>query len=165
MEARPKYKIELTATDKIFEIIGWFLVGGIWVLTLINYSNLPDIIPIHFNALGQADDFGNKAIILVLPLIATVLFVGLTILNNFPHIFNYPIDITKDNALKQYTNATKLIRYLKLVVVFMFGIIVFKIIQNANGQADGLGVWFLPLILGLIFIPLTYFLVKSFKIR
>jgi hypothetical protein len=89
----------------------------------------------------------------------------MTILNKFPHIFNYPTNITQDNALRQYSNATRLLRYLKLIIVFIFGLIVFKVIQNANGEADGLGVWFLPLVLGLTFIPLTYFGIKSFKAK
>ena len=163
MNERPKIKLELTTTDKILEIVGWFLVIAIWGLTIANYSNLPETIPIHYNGAGQADGFGGKANILTLLLIATVLFVGLTLLNKFPHIFNYPANITQDNALRQYTNATRLIRYLKLIIVFIFGLIAFKTIQNANGNADGLGVWFLPLTLGLIFIPLIYFVLKSFK--
>jgi hypothetical protein len=56
-----------------------------------------------------------------------------------------------------------MIRYLKLSIVVIFGLIAFKTIQNANGEADGLGVWFLPMTLGLIFIPLTYFVIKSYK--
>jgi len=100
-----------------------------------------------------------------LPLIATVLFVGLTFLNKFPHIFNYPTNITPHNALRQYTNATRMIRYLKLVIVVIFGLIAFKTIQNGNGEANGLGIWVLPLTLGLIFIPLIYFVIKSFKTK
>jgi hypothetical protein len=38
-------------------------------------------------------------------------------------------------------------------------------IQNATGKAAGLGAWFLPLTLGLVFIPLIYFLVNSFKTK
>jgi uncharacterized membrane protein len=124
---------------------------------------LPDSIPTHYNGAGQADGFGGKSTIMTLPLIGTVLLVGLTILNKFPHIFNYPTNITQDNALRQYTNATRMIRYLKLIIVVIFGLTAFKTIQNANGQADGLGIWFLPMISGLIFIPMTYFVAKSFK--
>ena len=163
MSERPKLKLELTTFDKTLEILGWTSILAIWVLTISNYSNLPDTIPIHYNGAGQADGFGGKDNILTLPLIATVLFIGLTILNKFPHVFNYPTNITADNALRQYTNATRMIRYLKLIIVVIFGLIAFKTIQNANGQADGLGIWFLPMTLGLIFIPLIYFLVKSFK--
>jgi len=165
MEARPKIKLELTTADKTIEIIGWLLIIAVWGLTITNYSNLPDSIPTHYNGAGQADGFGGKATILTLPLIATILFIGMTILNKFPHVFNYPTNITQDNAFRQYTNATRLIRYLKLIVVFIFGLIAFKTIQNANGEADGLGIWFLPLTMGLIFIPLTYFVIKSFKTK
>jgi uncharacterized membrane protein len=132
----------------------------IWVLTITSYSNLPETIPTHYNGAGQADGFGGKATILTLPLIATILFIGLTVLNKFPHVFNYPTEITQDNAFRQYIYATRLIRYLKLIIVFIFGLIEFKTIQNANGEADGLGVWFLPLTMGVIFIPMIYFILN-----
>lgn len=163
MGARPKLNIELTAVDKLVEGVGWVLLVAVWALTTTTYSNLPDTIPIHFNGAGQADGFGGKANMLTLPLMATILFIGMTIINKFPHAYNYPTEITNDNALKQYTNATRLIRYLKLIIVFIFGLIVFETIQYANGEANGLSVWFLPLALGLIFIPLTYFIVNSFR--
>jgi len=165
MEERPKLKLELTLVDKSFEIVGWILIFAVWGLTITNYTSLPDTIPIHFNGSGQADGFGGKMNIFTLPLIASILFFGLTILNKFPHIFNYPSIITADNALSQYTNATRLIRYLKLIVVVIFGLITYMTIQNANEHTDGLGVWFLPLTLGLIFIPLTYFVIKSIKTK
>ncbi|PKQ65956.1 DUF1648 domain-containing protein [Raineya orbicola] len=165
MSERPKLKLELTTFDKMLEILGWASILAIWGLTIINYSNLPDTIPIHYNGAGQADGFGGKKTILTLPLIATVLFIGMTILNKFPHIFNYPTNITQDNALRQYTNATRLIRYLKFIIVIIFGLIAFKTIQNPNGQADGLGVWFLPMTLGLIFIPMTYYIIKTLKTK
>ena len=163
MNERPKIKLELTTTDKTFEILGWISVLAIWVFTITNYTNLPDIIPTHYNGAGQVDGFGGKGYIFTWPLIATFLFTGLTILNKFPHVFNYPTNITADNALRKYTNATRLIRYLKFIIVIVFGLITFKTIQNVNGEASGFGIWFLPLTLGLIFIPLTYFVIKSFK--
>ena len=163
MNKRPKIKLQLKQTDKILEIVGWVSVFGIWALTLTNYSILPEIIPIHFNGAGKADGFGNKTHIFVLPIISTLLFIGLTILNKHPHIFNYPSQITKENAVHQYTNATRMMRVLKLVIVLLFGLIVFKTIQNVNGHAGGLGTWFLPLTMGMIFIPMLYFLIKSLK--
>ena len=163
MNKRPQIKLQLNQTDKILEIVGWVSVVGIWALTLTNYSILPEIIPIHFNGAGKADGFGNKTHIFVLPIISTLLFIGLTTLNKHPHIFNYPSQITKENAVHQYTNATRMMRVLKLVIVVLFGLIVFRKIQIVNGHADGLGTWFLPLTMGMIFIPMLYFLIKSLK--
>jgi uncharacterized membrane protein len=163
MNKRPRIKLQLNQTDKVLEIIGWISVFGIWALPLINYFDLPEIIPIHFNGAGKADRFGNKTHIFVLPIISTLLFIGLTILNKHPHIFNYPSQITKENAVDQYTNATRMMRVLKLVIVLLFGLIVFKTIQNVNGHADGLGTWFLPFTIGVFIILTLYFLIKSLK--
>ncbi len=130
---------------------------------VINYSGLPGTIPTHYNGAGEADGFGGKSGILILPIIATLLFVALTILNKYPQIFNYPTKITEKNALWQYTNATRMIRYLKFIIVIIFGFIEFQTIRNAKGQTSGLGAWFLPMIWGLIFFPMIFFLAKSFK--
>ena len=163
MNKRPRIKLQLNQTDKILEIVGWISVVGIWALPLINYSILPEIIPIHFNGAGKANGFGNKTHIFILPIISTLLFIGLTILNKRPHIFNYPSQITKENAVHQYTNATRMMRVLKLVIVLLFGLIIFKTIENVNGNADGLGTWFLPFTIGLFIILSLYFLMMSMK--
>jgi uncharacterized membrane protein len=160
---RPKIRIELTTADKMVEILGWSVLLATWVFTIASYSSLPDIIPIHYNGAGKADDFGSKINMLMLPIIASILFVGMTIANKFPHVFNYPNKITEENALRQYTNATRMMRYLKLVLVVLFSLIDFKTIQGTRGQSAGLGIWFLPLTMGLIFIPLLYFIIKSFR--
>lgn len=163
MSKKPKIEIRLNQTDKTLEFVGWIAVLGIWFFTLLNYSNLPDIIPTHFNGAGQADGFGTKSSIVALPFISTLLFIGLTFLNKYPHNLNYPTEITEENALHQYTNATRLMRVLKLVIVIIFGVIVYKTVQSANGNSDGLGAWFLPFVLAMIFAPILYFLIHSNK--
>ena len=162
-EERPKITPIPTTADKLVDLLGWLILIALWAITIINYSSLPDTIPTHFNAAGEADGFGSKVSLIALPVIATLLFIGLTVLNRYPHIFNYPTSITQDNALRQYTLATRILRYLKLVLVLVFGGIEFMTIQNATGKGAGLGVWFLPLTLVLVFLPLIYFVVKSLK--
>ena len=56
----------------------------------------------------------------MLPIISTLLFIGLTTLNKYPYMFNYPSQITKENSVHQYTNATRMMRVLKLVIVLLF---------------------------------------------
>ncbi len=153
MDGRPMLKLDLTTTDKMIEPIDWVVLIGIWILTLSNYPTLPEIIPIHCNGAGEADGFGEKWNILTLPIVSSILFIGMTILDKYPHILNYPSTVTKKNALHQYTSAIQLIRSLKLIIVMIFGLIVFKTVQNVNVNADGLGVWFLPMILDLSLFP------------
>ena len=159
-EERPKIKLIPTTVDKLAELLGWLILLLLWGWTFTHFSDLPDTIPTHFNATGEADGFGSKASIIGLPLIATLLFIGLTVLNRYPHIFNYPSPVTQNNALRLYTLATRMLRYLKLVLVLVFGGIELMTIQHATGKGAGLGVWFLPLTLVLVFLPLIYFVVK-----
>lgn len=160
---RPNITLVPTTVDKLVELLGWIILLALWTLTICHYSTLPETIPTHYNAAGEADGFGSKVSIIALPVIASLLFIGLTVLNRYPHIFNYPTAITQDNALRLYTLATRMLRYLKMVLVLVFGGIEFMTIQHATGKAAGLGVWFLPLTLVLVFLPLIYFVIKSIK--
>jgi len=61
MQERPKIKIPLKSIDIVLELVGWCALMAIWIFTFINYSKLPDIIPMHYNMAGEADGFGRKA--------------------------------------------------------------------------------------------------------
>ena len=163
MKKRPQADIPLTSIDMVAEIAGWVLLVVVWILTMTSYGSLPDTIPTHFNAAGEADGYGHKRTLIGIPIIVSVLYVGMTILNRYPHIFNYPSAITEENYLRQYTQATRLIRYLKLTIVLIFGMIIYFILRNVHGESEGLGVWFLPVTLGLIMLPIIYYLVKSIR--
>jgi len=82
-----------------------------------------------------------------------------------PHVFNYLVKITPENALGQYTIATKMMRFLKLAIVLIFGFITLEIIQSSTGDSSGRSGWFLPLTLGMILIPIVFFALKSLKLK
>lgn len=156
---RPKIKLELTPTDKLLEILGWGVLIVMWALVIFNYSTLPDTIPIHYNASGQVDGYGAKSMIWGILLIGSIMYVGMTYLNKYPHIFNFLTEITEENALRQYTTATKMLRYLKFIIVLMIGYLVFKTVRIATEEAFGLGSWLSPIFLGLLFGVMVYFIV------
>ena len=139
MSDRPKLKIELTTLDKIMEILGWIFIIAIWSMTIISYNQLPDVIPTHFNLKGEVDGYGEKWMILLLASITTILFLVMSYLNKFPHRFNYLTVITKDNALRQYTIATRVIRFLKILMVAIFLLTTYQTIKQSNKNTDDLG--------------------------
>ncbi len=159
---RPKIKIEKDTLDVFIEVIGLAFVIIMVVLPSIQYSSLPDEIPTHFGANGEADNYGDKGMIWLLPIIGVLMFIGMFMLNKYPHIFNYPSKITEENARRQYTNATKLIRILNTVIALVFAYITYSTINVANGKQSGLGTYFLIVFLVLIFVPIIYFIINSF---
>jgi uncharacterized membrane protein len=133
MNNRPRIQLQLQPIDKIVEILCLIVIAALWLLTSVAYNQLPDVIPVHFDATGQADGYGPKATLWMLPTIASALVLGLTILNKYPHIFNYPTTITPENALQQYTFATRMLRWIKLGAAIIFLVIMFFTL-NAVGM-------------------------------
>ncbi len=160
---RPKVKPEINTGDRISEATAIAVLITHWIMVIVAFSNLPETIPIHFDAAGNPDGFGKKPAIFFLPIIATKLYAIMTILNLYPNAFNYPIPITEANAQRQYTHATRLLRRIKLAIVIVFFTITYFTVRSATGLSDGLGIWFLPFMLLLIFVPLAYYLVKAYR--
>jgi len=165
VEPRPKIKLQLSAFDKMMEVAGLLMLLGLWVFALFAYFNLPDIIPTHFNVSGKVDKYGSKTTVIILAIFCTILFIGLSILNKFPNIFNYAIKITSVNAAAQYTLATRMLRILKLSLTIVFTIVLYFIYSTSLGKMKGIAVWFLPFVFCILLIPTIYFIVKSFKAK
>ncbi|MES2373785.1 MAG: DUF1648 domain-containing protein [Bacteroidota bacterium] len=163
MEARPKIKLTLSPLDNALELTGKIFLLVLWGLIAYTYFKLPATIPIHFNASGQADGYGNKATLLLLPALATLLYVGLTQLNKYPHIFNYMGNITEDNALRQYTIATRMLRFIKVAILLIFSLVILFVYLTINGVTKGLGSWFLPFTLTLFLVPVIITISQSLK--
>ena len=134
-----------------------------WVLFLYAFFKLPLTIPIHFGASGKPDGYGNKAILFILPVIGTLIYFGLTWLNQYPQVYNYPIKITEANAQQQYTRATRMMRFLKVAILFIFALIILFTYLTATGFTNGLGSWFLPFSIAIFFAPTIYFIIQSVK--
>ena len=164
METRPKIKLQLSVLDRYLEKASQLLLICTWGLVLYVFSRSADIIPTHYDAHGNINDYGSKWTMFIAPFIATALFFGLTRLNRYPHIFNYMVRITAENARRQYTLATRMMRCLKLsVIIVVFIVVLFT--SRKGGAAQGPGLWFLPFIYILFLTPTVVLMVKSFKAK
>ena len=138
-ESRPRITLPFTTTDRVLEVTGWSLVLIVWIVTVMYYAGLPQIIPVHFDAKGQPDGYGEKYMILLIPFIATVLCAALTWLCRYPHLFNYPSPITATTAAKQYALATRMLRCLKIIIAAIFLFMTTHTISSATGHTSAAG--------------------------
>ena len=164
MTSRPKIKVPLTKTGKFIEKFSFLLLILIWAFTIFSFIKLPDIVPIHFDASGRPDGYGNKWTLFVLPFIASIVFAGLTYLNKYPWVFNYMVKITVENAESQYSSSTRMLRVIKCSIMLVFCLIALYSYWTAYGKTEAPGWWFLPLIMGIIFVPLIYLIIKNKKV-
>ena len=156
---RPKIKVPLETLDIIIELLNITLLLLLIGYTTMNYLELPETIATHFNAKGEADGFADKSTIWLLTGIALFIYVMMIVINKFPHLHNYMVNITEENALKNYRLSTRLIRFVNLFCLILFALITYEIIESAKGnEFNILGIPFLifTLIVPLIGIVFMY---------
>jgi uncharacterized membrane protein len=152
-------RIRFSATAKILEAVGWIALTVLILIPALWYSRLPEQIPTHFGFNGQPDAYSGKAAIWALPVVGTFLFLGLTAINCF--IISRPSRYAqlKPHELAMLPKVILLMQLLKTLLIVAFVYIVMQAIRVSNGEAIGLGTWFLPLFIGLMFILPPVFLV------
>ena len=127
------------------------------------FKDLPDTIPMHFNASGDPDGFSSKNTLLIIPIVGSLIYTGLSVLSRYPHVFNYLKEITEENARKQYRMATRLLKILNTLVAGCFLYVTHGIILTSMEKKAGLGSTFIPILLVLIFGSIGVYFYRSLR--
>ena len=158
-------KIEKTQGQKIANIIGYGVFIAAVIFATVNVFTLPDEVPIHFNMKGEADGWGSKYFIFILPLIAIIPCGLMEMLERAPEMSNYPNRFNEQNAEAFYRNSIQTLNIIKNAILIIFAIILCEMVFAAQG------IQLLPpyalfiLTLLLLGIPIIIQLVKQKKIK
>lgn len=145
---RPRIQIPFKTLDIVIELASIAILILMWLHLIIEYPSLPETIASHFNGSGKADGYSNKLFVWFLPALATIIYAGLLLVNRYPHLHNYMVNITEENAFKYYTFSTRVLRIVNFLCTLMFGYISYKIIEGAKNNASSLGMSFMIIIIG-----------------
>ena len=148
-----------TTFDWMLEALACFLFLAIVGIVATNWSNLPATVPIHFNALGNPDRVGGRGMVWLIPLVAAVQFVLLTVVSQNTRLINLPVAVDR-SAPEVQALLLRLTLVLKIVFLVTFLYIAWSMVKNAQGHAGGIGMWFLPVSTATIFLALGFYLRK-----
>ena len=109
-----------------------FMLAGVMLLVLY-WSKLPESVAIHYNWKGEADGWGSKYTLILLPIIAFGLFMLLSVIEKKPQHFNYIVQITEQNAQIQYELARDLANITKNLSTILLMSITYTTIFEAIG--------------------------------
>ena len=121
------------------EYIPLGLLFLLWGFTTVHFSDLPETLPIHFDALGKPDDFGPRSYAFGLPIVASILYGLLFLVGKRKKV------PTKDKYV---------LLWIQSLIVLIFSYIQVQSFLVALRRSNGLGSWFLPLFVGLLLFPL-----------
>jgi uncharacterized membrane protein len=165
MSQRPLIATRHTQIGTALDLMGMIGLIVSFVIAILAWSSLPEIIPVHFGLNGQADGWGNKAIFWIFPFLNLVVFGSFTWLRRYPHTFNYPVRITAQNAQIQYQIAINLLNWLKTEFVWLFVYIEWQIINSSRLNNPALNVGWLITFLWLIFVTVGFYLYQAWQKR
>lgn len=133
-------------TNRKLKYTSLFFLVLLWGFTLIHFKDLPEEIPIHYNAKGLADGFDTRDHIWGLPIIASLLF---ALLNG----------LQKRIGMQEIER--QLLQWMQLLILGIFTYIQLQTFFVAVNKSDGLGSWFLPVVMVGFLVPIFWTIKKQ----
>jgi len=140
-------------------------IAALAVLFWITYSafkgpeRLPDRIPTHFDLAGNPNAWGSPSALLLLPGLAFVIYLAITLVSRFPSAFNFPVRVTPENRPRLEALALSMVTWLKMELVCLFLWIQSSTINSARHQTLGLSPMLLPASLAAVFGTIAWYFV------
>jgi uncharacterized membrane protein len=163
-ENRPKLKIPRTFLENFLDIVSIILFIASAANLIMQWSSIPGTVPIHFNGAGEPDGWGSKVNLWILLVIGSLMWVLLTVLEKFPHVYNY-LFLTEENAERQYKNARLMLNVIKNEILLFFVYMSWVSGEIANGKNTSLSIWDLPIFIITITATIAFFIVRSIKLK
>jgi len=147
-------------TDILVTIICLIILVGTVIYLIVSWSSIPDQIPGQFSADGTVARWDSKGILVIAPIISWVLFLGMSLVERFPQVWNTGVRVTEENQFRVYRAVKGLIRTTKLATVILFSVIV--IIQSTAQSLPG---WLMPVFLAALAILIIYHIIRLIMAR
>lgn len=109
-------------------------VVAVTVWVLVRYPSMPDTVPVHFAADGEADEWGSKSTVLWLSLIMLVCWCGFHWLSyrSDSRWVNYPTEVTEDNAQTLYRAGEQMMVWPNVGIVVLYAGVAASIIEGMD---------------------------------
>lgn len=130
------------------------LAAHIMVIAL-SWNTLPDKIPVHFNALGEADRYGGRGEVWIMAGVAILLYVIMTF-TECTMAKNLEISIwNADLSMKETQKCIHMLGFILQCLFFYMSV--------AAIYKGELGKWFLPIFFILILLPTVIYPIRAYK--
>ena len=151
-------KIRRGKLDMILNLLCLILLIGITLWLTIFWDRIPDQVPMHYDFAGNINRWGKKSEMLLLPVMAWLLYLLLTVIERFPKIWNTGVTVTEENREWVYTSLLHLISTMKFIIVCIF---TWLIVQTPLGIS--LPGWFMIVVLLAVFGNMGFWLGEVYK--
>ena len=164
-DTRPKVSLPPNAFDLICLALVVVVILYTGVTLWLDYADLPDKIPTHYNFDGKADAYGSPSNVIWLIAIQVGLALLLYIVSQYPHKHNYMVEITEENAARIYGLSVSLLHGLNAIISMLFGYLILNVFWLPEGNTDSLNTTIMISFLMSIVLLSAYFIWQMYKSR
>ncbi len=131
-----------------------------FIYTGIHWSEFPDSVPLHFNASGEADGFGSKGFVWLLPIVNVIIWLFMLAAYKVPQLLNMPY-YNADNVTHRKI-ADRLLGWFQILISLFITILSIQTSFAALGNETEIAI--MPIIFFLILlIVLIIYYARQFK--
>lgn len=117
---------------KIINAISFLLIIGTTLFLIFFWSKIPASVPVHYGKNGIADAWGSKFMVFFMPIMSTLLFIGISMLEKHPEVWNTPIKVISTNKKFVYGILSMMIVTTKAIMAACFTYIAVNIALSQN---------------------------------
>lgn len=162
---RPVLHLSRSPLDMGLEVVALLGVVVCCWIAFQSWDSLPETIPLHFGLSGEPNGWGSKATILILPAVAVLLEIVLTVVDRYPHTWNYPVPIKEENAKTQYQIGRSLLAWVKAELSWQLAILFWLQVQVALGKAQVFNTGIVFGMMALLFGTIAWYLWRAYAAR
>jgi uncharacterized membrane protein len=129
---------------------------------LFGSDQLPERIPIRFDAMGNPTRWGSPTMLLLLPAITLIIYLLFTVVTRFPGAFNYPVKVTAFNRQRMQNLALDMTAWLKAEIVSLLTWMQWVTVEVARNPGRHIPAM-TPAALVVVFATVSLYIVTMFK--
>jgi uncharacterized membrane protein len=147
------------ANERTIEILALLLLLFMVIYSVWQFGLLPEAIPSHFNRKGEADAWGNKTAVFIVPGIAVFTYLLIYFVSKVsPENYNYPVKITEENKAYQYALGKLVLKTINFWCMLLMAFITWGGIQVALGHSGAMNLIILWSLIGGLFVVLGWYI-------
>ena len=154
-------KVKNNWFDMLADALCLAMLAGVTVWIWQIWADIPPQVPTHYNALGEADGWGSKNMVIVFLVISWLMYVIISATEFFPQAWNTGVQVTEANRDRVYRTLKYMMKTTKLLTV---GLFVFLLMSTAQTW-DSLGEWFLSVFLLVLFGQMVFWIIRLNKVK
>ena len=152
--------MKLNKFDLIANIASIVILLAATIFVPVNWGNLPEQIPSHYNFKGEPNAYGGKGTLIFMMIVNWLVLLTMIIIGNFPQLWNTGVERTPANEVVINRIVRDMLSVMEISMAMLFGYLLIVPAVGAN-----MGIWFMPLFLTLTFGNLIVMTVRLIRNR